>query len=235
MDLFQFLYPFLEQVEMRDSTRLLYKSALRILLVLLHDFPDFLSAYHLTFCDNIPVVCVQLRNLILSAFPRDIRLPDPFMRNLKVDLLPEVNQAPIILSDYTGLLSSTGLKEDIDNYLKTRSPVSFLLDLRSRLTMPVNSTNQSITATTTATTTNNNINKHNTTTNATSELTSTDAVTNPQYNIPLINALVMYIGIQAVAHLQNKGQEGVSPITHSVYMDIFQQLLIDMDLEGNNY
>ncbi|RKP25851.1 CCR4-Not complex component, Not1-domain-containing protein, partial [Syncephalis pseudoplumigaleata] len=217
MDLFQFLYPFLEQVEMRDSTRLLYKSALRILLVLLHDFPDFLSAYHLAFCDNIPVVCVQLRNLILSAFPRDIRLPDPFMRNLKVDLLPEVNQAPVILSDYTGLLSSTGLKEDIDNYLKTRSPVSFLLDLRSRLILPSA--------------------KHGDTATPTPSETAAPAATevaNPRYNMPLINALVMYIGIQAVAHLHNKGQEGVSPITHSVYMDIFQQLLIDMDLEGTH-
>ncbi|KAI9595324.1 CCR4-Not complex component, Not1-domain-containing protein [Syncephalis fuscata] len=217
MDLFQFLYPFLEHVEMRDSTRLLYKSALRILLVLLHDFPDFLSAYHLTFCDNIPVVCIQLRNLILSAFPRDIRLPDPFMRNLKVDLLPEVNQAPIILSDYTGLLSSTGLKEDIDNYLKTRSPVSFLLDLRSRLTIESSST-------AVATSTSDPL-------APTTESTTTET-TSIRYNIPMINALVMYIGIQAVAHLHHKGQEGVSPITHSVPMDIFQQLLIDMDLEG---
>ena len=28
--------------------------------------------------------CVQMRNLILSAFPRNMRLPDPFTPNLKV-------------------------------------------------------------------------------------------------------------------------------------------------------
>lgn len=52
----------------------------------------------------IPESCIQLRNLILSAFPRNMRLPDPFTPNLKVDLLPEINQAPRILSDYTGPL-----------------------------------------------------------------------------------------------------------------------------------
>lgn len=57
---------------------------LRTLLVLLHDFPEFLSDYHLSFCDVIPPSCIQLRNLVLAAFPRSMRLPDPFTPNLKV-------------------------------------------------------------------------------------------------------------------------------------------------------
>lgn len=56
-----------------------------MLLVLLHDFPEFLCDYHYGFCDVIPPNCIQLRNLILSAFPRNMRLPDPFTPNLKVD------------------------------------------------------------------------------------------------------------------------------------------------------
>lgn len=55
-----------------------------MLLVLLHDFPEFLCDYHYGFCDVIPPNCIQLRNLILSAFPRNMRLPDPFTPNLKV-------------------------------------------------------------------------------------------------------------------------------------------------------
>ena len=35
-------------------------------------------------CDAIPSSCIQMRNLILSAFPRNMRLPDPFTPNLKV-------------------------------------------------------------------------------------------------------------------------------------------------------
>merc|ERR1719457_293890 len=30
------------------------------------------------FCNIIPATCVQLRNLILAAFPVSMRLPDPF-------------------------------------------------------------------------------------------------------------------------------------------------------------
>ncbi len=37
-----------------------------------------------SFCDVIPPTCVQMRNLILAAFPRNVRLPDPFTPNLKV-------------------------------------------------------------------------------------------------------------------------------------------------------
>ena len=56
-----------------------------MLLVLLHDFPEFLCDYHYGFCDVIPPNCIQMRNLILSAFPRNMRLPDPFTPNLKVN------------------------------------------------------------------------------------------------------------------------------------------------------
>ena len=62
------------------------QGTLRVLLVLLHDFPEFLCDYHYSFCDVIPPNCIQMRNLILSAFPRNMRLPDPFTPNLKVSL-----------------------------------------------------------------------------------------------------------------------------------------------------
>ncbi|KAJ3349536.1 hypothetical protein HDU83_000454 [Entophlyctis luteolus] len=135
VDLFKFLGPFLRQSEMADAIRLLYKATLRILLVLLHDFPEFLCDYHFSFVEVIPHSCIQLRNLILSAFPRNMRLPDPFTPNLKVDLLPESNQPPHVMSDFTSTLTLIGLKADIDSFIKTRAPASFLTDLRSRLMM----------------------------------------------------------------------------------------------------
>lgn len=115
--------------------RLLYKGTLRVLLLLLHDFPEFLCEFHFHLCDVIPPSCIQvgagagcsrlppgapacmstgmaqallgtlpavrclpsfscahaqspprpqMRNLVLSAFPRAMRLPDPFTPNLKV-------------------------------------------------------------------------------------------------------------------------------------------------------
>ena len=64
--------------------KLLYKGTLRVLLVLLHDFPEFLCDNHFVLCEVIPPTCIQLRNLVLSAFPKAMRLPDPFTPNLKV-------------------------------------------------------------------------------------------------------------------------------------------------------
>ncbi|KAI9491135.1 CCR4-Not complex component, Not1-domain-containing protein [Zychaea mexicana] len=128
----QFMSPYLSS-ELRDTTRLLYKGTLRMLLVLLHDFPEFLCDYHQSFCDVIPASCVQLRNLVLSAFPRNMRLPDPFTPQLKVDLLPEIRVEPQILSDYTAALEPGNFKEQIDEYLKTQSPSNFLATVCDQL------------------------------------------------------------------------------------------------------
>ena len=75
----------------------------------MHDFPEFLCDHHLDLCDVIPPNCVQMRNLVLSAFPRAMRLPDPFTPNLKVDLLPEISQSPRVTCG-------------ADDALKTRFP-----------------------------------------------------------------------------------------------------------------
>ncbi|XP_041123617.1 CCR4-NOT transcription complex subunit 1 isoform X5 [Polyodon spathula] len=132
IDLFKYLGPFLRNVELNKPMQILYKGTLRVLLVLLHDFPEFLCDYHYGFCDVIPPNCIQLRNLILSAFPRNMRLPDPFTPNLKVDMLSEINIAPRILTNFTGVMPPQ-FKKDLDSYLKTRSPVTFLSELRSNL------------------------------------------------------------------------------------------------------
>uniref|UniRef100_H2YFJ5 CCR4-NOT transcription complex subunit 1 n=1 Tax=Ciona savignyi TaxID=51511 RepID=H2YFJ5_CIOSA len=132
IDLFKFLAPFLRNVELTKSIQILYRGTLRLLLVLLHDFPEFLCDYHYGFCDVIPANCIQLRNLILSAFPRNMRLPDPFTPNLKVDMLQEINVAPRILTNFIAVMPAAFTK-DLDSYLKTRAPVTFLSDLRTNL------------------------------------------------------------------------------------------------------
>merc|ERR1719181_1867467 len=118
--LFFFLEPYLRKLNLTESIRLLYKGTLRVLLVLLHDFPEFLSDNHFIFCDVIPISCVQIRNLVLSAFPRNMKLPDPFMPNLKVDLLPDIKVSPRILSNYSATLNQHAFKADLDQFFRTR-------------------------------------------------------------------------------------------------------------------
>lgn len=176
VDLFTFLQPHLRVAgQMADSIRALYKGMLRVLLVLLHDFPEFLCAHHFSLCDAIPPACVQARNLVLSAFPRNMRLPDPFTPNLKVDLLPEIGQSPAVHpAMYLPALQAAGLLADVDNYLRTRTPVTFFLDLRSRLMLPA----------------------------AEGQDRAGEEGAGPRYNVAAINALVLHVGVNAIEQVK---------------------------------
>jgi len=132
VDLFKFLSSFLRNAELAKPVHRLYRGTLRVLLVLLHDFPEFLCDHHYNFCDVIPPNCIQMRNLILSAFPRNMRLPDPFTPNLKVECLPEIAVAPRTVANYASTIKPN-FKKDLDSYLKNRAPVSFLSEMRANL------------------------------------------------------------------------------------------------------
>lgn len=200
VDLFEFMQPYLRNAELTESVKQLYKGALRVLLVLLHDFPEFLCEFHFSFCDVIPITCIQMRNLILSAFPRNMRLPDPFTPNLKVDLLPDITQPPRILSDLTAQLTRhTNLMMQLESYLTKRSPASFLPTIRPALM-----------------------------------LVTSSKKTGTKYNIPLINSLVLYVGCQGIAKLQNKSGM-VNQFQDNSCMDVFEVLVTSLDAEGRYY
>ncbi|XAR63221.1 hypothetical protein NMG60_11023087 [Bertholletia excelsa] len=207
VDLFQFLEPFLRNAELGEPVHFLYKGTLRVLLVLLHDFPEFLCDYHFSFCDVIPPSCIQMRNIILSAFPRNMRLPDPSTPNLKIDLLAEISQSPRILSEVDAALKTKQIKGDVDEYLKTRQQgSSFLTELKQKVLLPP----------------------------------SEAARAGTRYNVPLINSLVLYVGMQAIQQLQARSshaQSMASSVPLAVFLvgaalDIFQTLILDLDTEG---
>ncbi|KAL0425804.1 UNVERIFIED_CONTAM: CCR4-NOT transcription complex subunit [Sesamum radiatum] len=205
VDLFQFMEPFLRNAELGEPVHFLYKGTLRVLLVLLHDFPEFLCDYHFSFCDVIPPSCIQMRNIILSAFPRNMRLPDPSTPNLKIDLLAEISQSPRILSEVDAALKAKQIKSDVDEYLKTRQQgSSFLAELKQKLL-----------------------------------LSPTDAArAGTRYNVPLINSLVLYVGMQAIQQLQarapshSQSMASMTAFLVSAALDIFQTLIMDLDTEG---
>ncbi|KAG6432328.1 hypothetical protein SASPL_103904 [Salvia splendens] len=201
VDLFQFMEPFLRKVQLGEPVHFLYKGTLRVLLVLLHDFPEFLCDYHFSFCDVIPPSCIQMRNIILSAFPRNMRLPDPSTPNLKIDLLPEITQSPRILSEVDAALKAKQIKNEVDEYLKTRQQGSaFLTELKQKLLLSPNDVERAGT----------------------------------RYNVPLINSLVLYVGMQAqqlqAGHAQSMAN--MSAFLVSAALDIFQTLIMDLDTEG---
>jgi CCR4-NOT transcription complex subunit 1 len=190
VDLLQYMEPYLTGGDLSDSAGVMYKGLLRFMMLLLHDFPEFFCDYHFNLCEYIPNTAIQLRNLVLSAFPRNMmRLPDPFSPNLKVDSLPGINQPPIILSSHVNILEKFGFLENIKMYLKTRAPAKFLDNILELVLLrdPKQSTTR--------------------------------------YNVPVMNALVLFSG--SVASSSNS-----SSVERQASVAMFDKLLKELDTEG---
>jgi CCR4-NOT transcription complex subunit 1 len=67
--LMAYLGELLKSLHMAGVTRGVYRGALKVLYVLQHDYPEFVAAHHSKLGANIPSHCVQLHNLILNANP----------------------------------------------------------------------------------------------------------------------------------------------------------------------
>lgn len=132
-DLFAFLGPHLHACALNEAFRVLFQSTLKLFVVIMHDFPEFLYENHYFLCDVIPLSCVQLRNIVLSAYPRNMEIPDPFTPNLKVDKLPEMAIIPHEQTTHLAVLEQAGLLQETEQYLRNRSPVSYLMSLGPRL------------------------------------------------------------------------------------------------------
>ncbi|XP_042504897.1 CCR4-NOT transcription complex subunit 1-like [Macadamia integrifolia] len=100
------------------------------------------------------------------------------------------------------------MKNDIDEYLKTRQQgSSFLAELKQILLLPPSEAAQAGT----------------------------------RYNVPLINSLVLYVGMQAIQQLQTRTPPHAQPLAQGASMDIFlvgtamdifQTLIGELDTEG---
>ncbi|GAA5988666.1 hypothetical protein JCM10908_003667 [Rhodotorula pacifica] len=130
----RFLAPSLRQGRLRDGARALYLGTQRLLLVLLHDYPSYLSRAAYALLDAIPSNCVQMINIVTSSFPvEQSHLPDPLSPGLSLESLAESQRVPQILVDYTAALSAAGMKPILDQYLAAGEPAQVPAHLLSRL------------------------------------------------------------------------------------------------------
>ncbi|KAH8695355.1 putative Ccr4-Not transcription complex subunit [Talaromyces proteolyticus] len=176
----------------------LYKGVLRILLILHHDFPEFVAENHFQFCNVIPAHCAQLRNLILSAYPSSFhKLPDPFREGLKVERLEEMREAPKITGDIVAPLQQSNIKSAVDSALKgSTGSESSIQTICDALYNP--------------------------------RVKETGLFLSPiNVDIVLINAMVLYIGQQAVSsggtHAGNRAAFDDSP--HSLLLERLAKVL----------
>ncbi|KAJ2350929.1 CCR4-NOT core subunit cdc39, partial [Coemansia sp. RSA 2618] len=120
----RFIEPFVDAGQVGEPVKLLYRGVVCVILVVLHDYPEFLASYALRLSDAVPANCVQLRNLLLSAYPRDMRLPEPLTPNLKIDLLADIARSPDIPYDYAAPLEHVGLRPALEAVLAQQRPPS---------------------------------------------------------------------------------------------------------------
>ena len=114
----QYTGDLLKSAQVSTVAKDLYQAVSRTLLLLHHDYPDFVAEYHFHLCNAIPTHCTQFRNLVLMAFPPSLGdLPDPFAGGLKVDRLEEMRKDPIIAADIGLYIEHGGIKDLVDRAL----------------------------------------------------------------------------------------------------------------------
>jgi CCR4-NOT transcription complex subunit 1 len=206
--MFRFMEPRLRDGALTPTVDTLTKGLLRTLLVLLHDFPDYLSENHFTLCNLIPPGCVQLKNLVLSAFPRIKRLPDPFMQGLKLENITENRDPPRLTVNLPAILESLKIRAPLDSYLQSQSPDDFPQKLVERIKiLPMQNGVQ------------NGVGSKE---------------KRPNYNVDLLNALVLYVGMQAIDAAQKNEETGVLIFdAKSPHMKLFSSLNAEFDIEGS--
>jgi CCR4-NOT transcription complex subunit 1 len=104
------------------EARQFYRSVMRVVLIMHHDFPEFFTENHVRLCSSIPSNCAQLRNLVVSAYPSSMSdLPDPFTQGFKVDRLDDIRRNPVIRADIVAPLDQANVRQIVDGLLQTTS------------------------------------------------------------------------------------------------------------------
>ena len=109
-------------VKATNAMKSFYTATMNIVLMILKDYPQFISDFHFNFVNALPDHTIQLKNMILAAFPKNIQPPAPFSQGLKVDPMQDVKN-PRILSNFEAYLKVNNLKDDLDRYFATRDPL----------------------------------------------------------------------------------------------------------------
>jgi CCR4-NOT transcription complex subunit 1 len=108
----------LKPLQTPPVTKMIYRAVLKLILILQHDFPEFLAANQSKLSANIPSHCIQLHSLVLNATPGPYnKAPDLLQPGLKIDRVEEMRQAPDSSNDIEVALRQSGLLEVLDQAL----------------------------------------------------------------------------------------------------------------------
>ncbi|KAI8303201.1 CCR4-NOT transcription complex subunit [Colletotrichum sp. SAR11_240] len=105
-------------VEPSNVAREIYRATLKLLVILQHDYAEYLAAHSHQLAATVPPHCKQLLNAILTANPAaHLKMPDPLFPGLQVDRMDEVRESPEGLDNSAYQLREWGLLEVLDHAL----------------------------------------------------------------------------------------------------------------------
>jgi CCR4-NOT transcription complex subunit 1 len=109
-----------------EEMQFFYKGVLRLLLVLIHDFPDYLCEQSFVILEEIPNEFMQFRNIILSAYPKNLKIPNPFdISNQNYQNSSEYKAIPLINPKIEARINSHNLQTALINYIKNKDQNEF--------------------------------------------------------------------------------------------------------------
>jgi len=120
IDLFRFFKETFEgEIYKTEFYKQFYRGTLRALLVMLHDFPEFLIEASFILVENLPEKFHQVRNIIFSAFPKTMQPPDPFRVTEQIEAREEFRVLPNSLYNFEDRITNIKLHEELVRYLST--------------------------------------------------------------------------------------------------------------------
>ncbi len=116
--LMNYIGELLKPLHIAPVTKDIYRGVLKLIVVLQHDFPEFIAANSSKLCANLPSHCIQLHNLILNASSPFSKPSDPLQPGLKVDRISEIRESPENINDVEAPLRQFGLSDVLDQALQ---------------------------------------------------------------------------------------------------------------------
>ncbi|KAK4164519.1 CCR4-Not complex component, Not1-domain-containing protein [Cladorrhinum sp. PSN259] len=127
----------LKAFEVPNLAKDLYQNNLKLLAILYHDFPEYLSAHHVQICQSIPPHAQQLLNMVLSASPPPFdKLVDPFHPGLKVDRIPDMKEDPLNAYDFARQLREVGLYDILEHALQNGPSEDTIAQITHTISQP---------------------------------------------------------------------------------------------------
>lgn len=110
-DLLEYLGDQLKSPDLTASNKEVYRSVLKFLVVLQHDFPDFVSASYNQLCWAMPAHCAQLFATVLTATPPSVRkVPELAQQGLKAaNQAEDLDDAPPLSREVVEVLQRGGV------------------------------------------------------------------------------------------------------------------------------